>query len=156
MGAFRTTQEGSPQTRDMLFARSVAIFLLVVAIEATPTIPTSAHVAGHVNSYMIGGVTVKDTAIGDGPKIKKGDKVVMSYAGTLDNGKSFDSNQHFEFTWGVGQVIKGWDLGLQGMKVGGKRTLVIPSSLGYGDAGAGGVIPGGATLHFDVGLKKIE
>lgn len=88
-------------------------------------------------------------------KTKKGDKLKMHYTGTLKStGEKFDSSldrgDPFEFTLGAGQVIKGWDQGLNGMCVGEKRKLTIPPSLGYGDAGAGGKIPGGATLVFEV------
>lgn len=90
---------------------------------------------------------------------KKGDSLSMHYTGTLEDGTEFDSsiprNEAFTFTLGVGQVIKGWDLGLLDMCEGEKRKLVIPSHLGYGDAGAGGKIPGGATLIFEVELLKI-
>ncbi|KAK2719426.1 hypothetical protein QYM36_005049 [Artemia franciscana] len=92
-------------------------------------------------------------------KSKDGDLLQMHYTGTLDDGKKFDSshdrNQPFSFTLGAGQVIKGWDQGLKDMCVGEKRKLVIPSELGYGDRGAGNVIPPGATLHFDVELVSI-
>ncbi|OWR42738.1 hypothetical protein KGM_206800 [Danaus plexippus plexippus] len=85
--------------------------------------------------------------------------LTMHYTGTLENGHKFDSSydrdQPFTFQLGVGQVIKGWDQGLVDMCVGEKRKLVIPSSLGYGDRGAGNVIPGGATLFFDVELINI-
>ena len=100
----------------------------------------------------------EDTVVGTGEEAKAGDKVQVHYTGTFADGKQFDSSvgrAPFEFTLSAGQVIKGWDLGVEGMKVGGKRKLVIPSSLGYGAAGAGGVIPGGATLYFDVELLKI-
>ncbi|MEK7725674.1 MAG: FKBP-type peptidyl-prolyl cis-trans isomerase, partial [Nitrospirota bacterium] len=82
--------------------------------------------------------------------------VSVHYTGWLTNGKKFDSSvdrgQPFSFRLGVGQVIKGWDEGVQGMKVGGKRKLTIPSNLGYGARGAGGLIPPHATLVFDVEL----
>ncbi len=89
-----------------------------------------------------------------------GDTVQVHYTGTLDDGTKFDSSrdrgQPFEFTIGEGQVIQGWDEGIPGMKVGEQRTLVIPSDQAYGDEGIPGVIPGGATLHFDVELMSIE
>ncbi|XP_065162123.1 FK506-binding protein 2 isoform X2 [Atheta coriaria] len=92
-------------------------------------------------------------------KSKNGDMLTMHYTGTLTDGTKFDSSfdrdQPFTFQLGVGQVIKGWDQGLTNMCVGEKRKLVIPPSLGYGDRGAGSVIPGGATLHFEVELINI-
>ncbi|PLW06782.1 hypothetical protein PCANC_23042 [Puccinia coronata f. sp. avenae] len=92
---------------------------------------------------------------------KNGDKLSMHYTGTLQStGAKFDSsldrNQPFDFTLGAKQVIKGWDQGLQGMCIGEKRKLVIPPQLAYGDGGAGGIIPGGATLIFDVELLSIN
>lgn len=91
---------------------------------------------------------------------KNGDMLSMDYTGTLEDGTKFDSSvdrkQPFNFQLGVGQVIKGWDQGLSDMCVGEKRKLTVPPSLGYGDQGAGDVIPGGATLHFDVELLSIN
>lgn len=93
-------------------------------------------------------------------KSRKGDTLQMHYTGTLEDGKKFDSSldrgQPFVFTLGAGQVIKGWDQGLLGMCEGEKRKLVIPSDMGYGDAGAPPKIPGGATLVFEVELLKVE
>lgn len=98
---------------------------------------------------------VTDLKVGDGAEAKAGQSVTVSYVGTLDNGTQFDANQSFKFTLGVGQVIKGWDQGVPGMKVGGERRLVIPPSLGYGDQAAGS-IPPNSTLHFDVTLLGVQ
>ncbi|HVZ80449.1 MAG TPA: FKBP-type peptidyl-prolyl cis-trans isomerase [bacterium] len=93
---------------------------------------------------------------GTGEGVPAGKKVTVHYTGWLTNGTKFDSSldrgRPFEFTLGVGQVIKGWDEGVQGMKVGEKRKLLIPSALGYGPRGAGGVIPPNADLVFEVTL----
>lgn len=91
---------------------------------------------------------------------KNGDVLSMHYTGTLEDGTKFDSsldrNEPFKFQIGVGQVIRGWDEGVLGMCVGEKRKLIVPAALGYGDQGAGDVIPGGATLYFDVELLGTE
>lgn len=103
---------------------------------------------------------IQDITQGQGVKVKTGDTVAVHYTGTLADGKEFDSSydrsQPFSFTVGQGQVIQGWDQGLVGMKVGGKRRLVIPSSLAYGPAGVPGVIPPNATLLFEVELLGIQ
>lgn len=108
-----------------------------------------------------------DTTIGSGQEASAGQEVVVHYTGWLfsdtatDNkGSKFDSSvdrgQPFDFPLGAGHVIKGWDEGVAGMKVGGKRTLIIPSEMGYGARGAGGVIPPNATLVFDVELLAVN
>lgn len=106
------------------------------------------------------GLQYIDQAVGTGDTAKAGQTVSVHYTGWLTNGKKFDSSvdrgQPFSFRLGVGQVIKGWDEGVQGMKVGGKRKLTIPSNLGYGARGAGGLIPPHATLVFDVELLGVQ
>ena len=99
------------------------------------------------------GLLIEDIVVGVGNEAKDHNKVVVNYTGTLENGSIFDSSlkpgrDPFTFTLGVGSVIKGWDQGVKGMKVGGKRKLVIPPELGYGDKGAGNVIPPNTTLYF--------
>tara|TARA_B100000214_G_scaffold328748_1_gene268064 strand:- start:865 stop:1302 length:438 start_codon:yes stop_codon:yes gene_type:complete len=110
---------------------------------------------------MDNGLVIEDIVIGEGQEAKDYNKVVVNYTGTLEDGSIFDSSlnpgrEPFTFTLGVGSVIKGWDLGVKDMKVGGKRKLTIPSELGYGDKGAGNVIPPGATLIFEVELLEVE
>jgi FKBP-type peptidyl-prolyl cis-trans isomerase FkpA len=105
------------------------------------------------------GLQYEDIAEGAGATAKAGDQVSVHYTGWLTNGQKFDSsrdrNQPFRFGLGARRVIRGWDEGVQGMKVGGTRRLTIPSHLGYGAAGAGGVIPPNATLVFEVELLAI-
>ncbi|HIM58499.1 MAG: FKBP-type peptidyl-prolyl cis-trans isomerase [Gammaproteobacteria bacterium] len=103
---------------------------------------------------------IEELALGEGTACAAGDYVSMHYTGWLTNGKKFDSsvdrNAPFDFQLGVGQVIPGWDQGVAGMQVGGKRKLTIPSKLAYGEMGAGNAIPPNATLVFDVELLAIK
>ena len=105
------------------------------------------------------GLTMTDLIVGEGPEATSGQRVSVNYKGSLVNGKEFDSSYGrgpFSFPLGAGQVIKGWDEGVAGMRVGGKRELVIPPELGYGARGAGGVIPPNATLVFEVELLGVD
>lgn len=110
------------------------------------------------------GLSYEDTVAGTGASPQKGQTCVMHYTGWLwtngAKGQKFDSSvdrgRPFEFAIGTGMVIKGWDEGVATMQVGGKRTLLIPPQLGYGSRGAGGVIPGGATLLFEVELLGVR
>jgi FKBP-type peptidyl-prolyl cis-trans isomerase len=105
------------------------------------------------------GLRITDLKLGDGAEARSGQTVIVNYRGTLENGKEFDSSYGrgpFSFPLGAGRVIRGWDEGVAGMQVGGKRKLVIPPDLAYGERGAGGVIPPNATLIFEVELLEIR
>jgi peptidylprolyl isomerase len=107
-----------------------------------------------------GELIVEDIKEGDGAEAKSGDTVSVQYSGVLADGNAFDNSfdrgQAFDFQLGAGMVIQGWDQGVAGMKEGGRRVLVIPSDMGYGEQGSPPVIPGGATLVFVVDLEKVN
>jgi FKBP-type peptidyl-prolyl cis-trans isomerase FkpA len=111
-------------------------------------------------SAAVTDLKIEDEVVGTGPEIKPGQTAVVDYTGWLTDGTKFDSSKDhgkpFPFKLGAGEVIKGWDQGVQGMHVGGKRKLTIPPQLGYGSQGAGGVIPPNATLVFEVELLDIK
>lgn len=132
------------------------------SVSATGTIAPSptAEVSPQVSPTTFpDGLVIQDIVVGSGTEAKSGDTVTMNYVGTLENGKKFDSsydrNQPFTTQIGVGQVIKGWDEGVPGMKIGGKRKLIIPAALGYGSQDMGS-IPPNSTLIFEVELLAVK
>jgi peptidylprolyl isomerase len=141
---------------------AMALALAAMTAVAAPTV-ASAQTKGKIMTTS-SGLQIIDTQEGTGPSPKPGQTCVMHYTGWLyengQKGKKFDSsvdrNERFEFPIGMKRVIAGWDEGVATMKVGGKRTLIIPPQLGYGARGAGGVIPPNATLMFDVELLGVK
>jgi peptidylprolyl isomerase len=130
-------------------------------------IPPNAMLVFDVKLLKVIRTDITDTKLGEGDEAREGQQVTVHYTGWLfdknaegNKGTKFDSsrdrNEPFDFPLGMGQVIQGWDMGVQGMKVGGQRTLIIPPEMGYGKRGAGGVIPGNATLVFDVELLSVK
>ena len=110
---------------------------------------------------MKSGLIIVDNVVGSGLEAEKFDILTVNYTGKLEDGTVFDSSKNpgrdpFRFTVGTGQVIRGWDEGFVGMKIGGNRTLTIPSEMGYGVRGAGDVIPPNATLIFEVELLEVD
>jgi peptidylprolyl isomerase len=134
---------------------------------AGDVIPPNATLVFEVKLLKVIRTEMVDTKIGEGAEAQAGQYVTVHYTGWLfdknapeNKGTKFDSSRDrdepFDFPLGEGHVIQGWDLGVQGMKVGGQRTLVIPPEMGYGRRGAGGVIPGNATLVFEVELLDVQ
>jgi FKBP-type peptidyl-prolyl cis-trans isomerase len=128
----------------------VGIFLL----------PFASYAADDAMMKTASGLQYADLVVGEGREAHAGETATVHYTGTLVDGTKFDSskdrNQPFSFRLGAGQVIKGWDEGVEGMKIGGTRKLVIPSDLGYGTRGAGSTIPPNATLVFIVELLELR
>ena len=122
----------------------------------TPTPPENNKII-----KMENGLQIEDLTIGTGPEAKAGDTISVNYVGALENGTVFDASEKHggpaTFQIGVGQLIKGWDIGIPGMKVGGKRKLIVPPSLGYGSQNVGnGLIPPNSTLTFEVELLAVQ
>jgi FKBP-type peptidyl-prolyl cis-trans isomerase len=148
-----------------LIAVGAAMALVLVSLTTpAPVVLGASDGAPGKMTELADGLKYTDTTVGTGAEATPGHKVSVHYTGWLyqndKKGAQFDSSvdrgQPFSFTLGAQQVIRGWDEGVAGMKIGGKRTLIIPPALGYGARGAGGVIPPGATLIFDVELLKVD
>ena len=146
----------------MICLAAAAAFTLTFAWSTHAT-PAQAQGAGKTMTTA-SGLKITDTKVGTGASPKRGQIAVVHYTGWLyKNGvkgakfdSSVDRNEPFEFPVGMGRVIPGWDEGVATMKVGGKRTLIIPPNLAYGASGAGGVIPPNATLMFDIELLAVK
>jgi FKBP-type peptidyl-prolyl cis-trans isomerase len=139
------------------------VVLMAAACLCLDRVTDSRAAAGEKKEKVVmtaSGLKYVDTKEGTGATAAKGDMVEVHYTGWLKDGTKFDSSKDrgkpFAFQLGAGQVIKGWDEGVQGMKVGGERKLIIPSNLAYGPRGAGGVIPPNADLTFQVELLKVK
>ncbi len=156
-----------PLTITEIFRRAFGrhVFALIVGLSAAFAVGSSGPAASQSAAVTTAsGLQIVDSKVGTGATPRTGQTCVMHYTGWLYvngvKGKKFDSSvdrgQPFEFPIGTGRVIKGWDEGVASMKVGGKRTLIIPPALGYGASGAGGVIPPNATLIFDVELLGVK
>ncbi len=135
-------------------------FSVVPTSSPSGTITTSSPVATVKGEEKVDQLKIEEIKVGAGAEAVSGKRVTVNYSGILTNGTKFDSSYDrgtpFSFNLGAGEVIQGWDIGVVGMKVGGKRKLTIPANLGYGAAGAGGVIPPNATLIFEVELLGVE
>lgn len=145
------------------FGRQPAETTNLTAVPTTALEPTGVETETIMAKPTMTDITelkIEDLTIGDGEEVETGDTVVMHYTGTLVDGTKFDSSldrgQPFTTQIGVGRVIEGWDKGVPGMKVGGKRMLYIPSEMGYGARGAGSAIPPNADLIFEVELLDVQ
>lgn len=125
----------------------------------TPTTQETPEATSSSTTTMPDGLQIQDITVGNGQEVKSGDEVIVNYIGTFQNGQKFDSsydrNTPLDIQIGVGRVIKGWDEGVVGMKVGGKRKLIVPPELGYGSQDYNG-IPGNSTLIFEIELISVK
>jgi len=149
----------------MSIGRILGVAAVLTAMCGAPAMATletatgKSEIAAAKTVTTASGLKYIDVKVGSGELAVTGSRVTVHYTGTLENGKTFDSSlgsEPFSFVVGYGEVIPGWDEGVKGMKVGGKRKLIIPPRLGYGAGGAGEAVPPNATLLFDVELLDIE
>jgi peptidyl-prolyl cis-trans isomerase A (cyclophilin A) len=137
----------------------VVALIAWAASRGSDSSPPSASAGASSAQAADGGLGIEELVVGDGPEAAVGDKVKVHYRGTLTDGTEFDSSKKhdrpFDFKIGAGRVIKGWDQGVPGMKVGGKRKLTVPAKLGYGERGHPPVIPANATLLFEIELLEV-
>lgn len=143
----------------LLLAAAAAVILIVIGFLAVRALSPK-NTAENPAATVVNGLQIIDLVVGSGPEAKNGNTLSVHYTGWLQDGTKFDSsvdrNTPFIFVLGQGRVIQGWDQGMVGMKVGGKRKLIIPPNLAYGSAGAGSAIPPNATLTFEVELLAIK
>ncbi len=141
--------------------KKLVLFLSIISLSVgcTKSCTQDKKAADQKQIPEVKDLLMQEMAVGAGDEAKDGDTVKVHYRGTFMDGKEFDSshsrNQPFEFKLGTKQVIEGWDIGVRGMKVGGKRILVVPPHMAYGDKGAGGVIPPNTPLKFEVELLEV-
>ena len=156
----KTSEDVVKSPEELLASPSPSISVSTSPVAASPAISAGALPPAGPVQTLPGGLQYQDMVMGTGETAKSGDLVSVNYVGMLTNGTKFDSSydrgQAFVFPLGAGQVIKGWDMGVAGMKVGGKRKLLIPPALGYGSRGAGASIPPNSTLIFEVELLDLR
>ena len=144
----------------LMFSSSTLQRCVLIALAGIFLLPFAGHAAEEAMVKTSSGLQYADLVVGKGREAHAGEKATVHYTGTLVDGTKFDSskdrNQPFSFKLGAGRVIKGWDEGVEGMKIGGTRKLVIPPELGYGARGAGSTIPPNATLIFEVELLDLR
>jgi FKBP-type peptidyl-prolyl cis-trans isomerase len=144
----------------ILLITACLILGVIVFVSTSHKTANNSSITNNMENQMQKPLNIEILKEGSGSEIKNGEKATVHYVGTLEDGTKFDSSRDrgtpFSFTLGAGKVIKGWDLGVLGMKVGELRKLTIQSEYGYGSAGAGGIIPPNAVLIFEVELLQIN
>jgi FKBP-type peptidyl-prolyl cis-trans isomerase len=154
----REAQEAKRRRKRRLVAVGISTAVVVVVAAVAAVVYFVVQRGSSHEAPQITELVTEDLVVGEGAEAEVGKLLTVDYTGWLENGTQFDSSvggQPFQFTLGQGKVIKGWDEGLVGMKVGGKRKLIIPSDLAYGDSGSGS-IPPNATLTFEVELLAVQ